>query len=482
MKKTLLIGLIFLSSLFIHAQHIDSQTASKAAQNWISHQDGFNLLEVHTLSNPQGDILGYHYDLSPTGYMVLSANKSLPPIIAYSLTSVFSMEDEYHNPLQDMLVRDLEIRMTYLMLITEDVKTQNQLQWTALFEGWFGDRAFEQWPPPGYTSTGGWLDTNWQQSQPYNKFCPWDNVNNARSIAGCPAVALAMIINYQKTLHGTQFNDNEDDYYHSYAGRQYWIYDDAAGWDFPNFVVLNEYFDSMEQKFSNASLLNENEMAALVFGCGVAAKQVFTSSVSGTFGVNQAYDAYMRFGYQEAILVYDSDTSFYTQMKNNIKESMIVHLAVLSNTGQGGHNVVADGYNTNDYYHLNFGWGGSYNGWYLLPDEIPYNLTIVEGAVLDIGGPQVGLNEELADNPFQITIFPNPGRGTVTIEMVCFDRSESQVEIRDARGLLIKEIASGILKPGSHLFKWQTNVPSGIYYVCILSDEARSVQKLIVSK
>ena len=49
-----------------------------------------------------------------------------------------------------------------------------------------------------------------------------------------------------------------------------------------------------------------------------------------------------------------------------------------------GHNVVIDGYNTNDYYHLNFGWGGSYNGWYLLPSQIPYGLTVVEGAIVDI--------------------------------------------------------------------------------------------------
>jgi hypothetical protein len=65
-----------------------------------------------------------------------------------------------------------------------------------------------------------------------------------------------------------------------------------------------------------------------------------------------------------------------------------------------GHNVVVDGYNTNDYFHLNFGWGGSYNGWYLLPDEIPYGLTVVEGVILDIlkedtGNPNLFCNGTL---------------------------------------------------------------------------------------
>lgn len=64
-----------------------------------------------------------------------------------------------------------------------------------------------------------------------------------------------------------------------------------------------------------------------------------------------------------------------------------VHFAVLDPGGGSGHNLVVDGYNTDDDFHLNFGWGGSSNGWYLLPDEIPYSLTQVEGAIVDIEFP-----------------------------------------------------------------------------------------------
>jgi len=481
MKKRILLCLVLLTGIAfqIDAQHISDLTAENAAQNWISHYDGFMIYNSDVLTDGQGDILGYQYDLTPIGYLVFSANQSLPPVIAYSLSSVFSVEDEGYNPLHDMLVRDIGSRMDYLGLIPEDVRELNRSHWNAILEQGSIERAFHQWPPAGSTSTEGWLETNWKQSHPYNKFCPMDNVNNARSVAGCPAVALAMIINYQKNLNGTQFSD-DDDYYHSYAGRQYWIDDSAHTWDFPAFPVLNEYLDSMAMKFSSYTTINEDEIAALIFGCGVAARQVYTSTVSGTFGVDQAFDAYLRFGYHDAILVYDSDTSFYTQMKNNIKDSRPVHLAVLSNTGQGGHNVVADGYNTDDYYHLNFGWGGSYNGWYLLPDEIPYNLTIIEGAVLDIGVAHVAINEPVDYNAHSISIFPNPSKGPVNIEFACTEDSKNQVEVWDARGLLIKEIYSGVLDPGTHKFRWQANVPSGIYYISVQCKEERNVQKVIV--
>ncbi|OQX70465.1 MAG: hypothetical protein B6D62_05015 [Candidatus Cloacimonas sp. 4484_275] len=75
---------------------------------------------------------------------------------------------------------------------------------------------------------------------------------------------------------------------------------------------------------------------------------------------------------------------WFGNFPNNIIEAFPVHLAVVNQNWTMGHNVVIDGYNTDEYFHLNFGWGGTYNGWYLLPDEIPYGLTVIEGAIVDI--------------------------------------------------------------------------------------------------
>lgn len=463
MKKNLFFCLLLAtcSAFLVSAQQISGPEAEKAAINWSGQPDGFSLCQSGVLTGNRGEVLGFEYDLSPIGYLVLSADQSLPPVIAYSFNSDFSVKGEIFNPLREILTTDLGIRMEYLYLLPEDEKERNRLHWAALLEAVPGNRLFEQWPPPGSTSTGGWLETNWHQSNPYNMFCPMDNVNNARSVAGCPAVALAMIIHYQRNLNGTQFSD-QDDYYHSYAGRQYWIDDDAQDWDFPAFPVLNQHFDSIEMKFPKHDPLSNEEKAALVFGCGVAARQVYTSQVSGTFGVDQAYDAYLRFGYDDAMLICDSDTSFYPQMKDDIKEGRPVHLAVLSNTGQGGHNVVADGYNTDEYYHLNFGWGGSYNGWYLLPDEIPYNLTIIEGAVVNIGSAFVAINEPATEKNPGIRIFPNPVKDYFFIDCPDLETDDGTLTIWDLSGkmLLEKQMSKGIalteidisdLKPGMYL-------------------------------
>ncbi|OQX78835.1 MAG: hypothetical protein B6D61_04605, partial [Bacteroidetes bacterium 4484_249] len=343
----------------------------------------------HVFTGETGQKLFYIFEISPQGYIVVTAETDLPPVIAYSFDNNYSLPNRDNNPLINTLLADIKLRIENISNLPDEIIRQRNKSWQSIIDKETDNTSsvlFQQWPPEGSTSTGGWLETNWTQSAPYNNFCPMDPVTGSRSVAGCPAVAMAMIVNYYETINGTVFTD-ADDYYHSYAGRNYWIDDDYEEQDFPSFPTLNAYLDTLVNCYINQTSLKENEKAAITFACGVAATQVYTSNVSGTFGVSQAYDAYMKFGFQDAILLTDNDSSFYTKLSQNMMDARPVHLAVVDPPGTMGHNVVVDGYNTEDYYHLNFGWGGSYNGWYLLPDEIPYGLTVIEGAVLDIAFP-----------------------------------------------------------------------------------------------
>jgi hypothetical protein len=57
---------------------------------------------------------------------------------------------------------------------------------------------------------------------------------------------------------------------------------------------------------------------------------------------------------------------------------------VVNEEWTAGHNLVVDGYNTDHYFHLNFGWGGTYDGWYMLPQDMRLDLTVIEGVIMDI--------------------------------------------------------------------------------------------------
>lgn len=145
------------------------------------------------------------------------------------------------------------------------------------------------------------LKTHWTQEYPYNQHCPTDPFENDKHCyTGCPATAMGQIINYLQTTQGTRFNDDDDYYTGDYFGRQYNIDDDWETYGFPSFTQLNEMLDSADATFQRGATLSESLMAAVVFACGVACKEVFTASDSygsGTYYVNQAFEAYRRFGF-----------------------------------------------------------------------------------------------------------------------------------------------------------------------------------------
>jgi hypothetical protein len=328
--------------------------------------------------------LYYAFELNPQGYIIVSGSYDLPPIIAYSFTSGFK-DPKYQNVLSEILKSDIKLRLENIQELPQFMIQERHESWDTYLQDVmpsFGQ--FEQWPPEGSTLTGGWLLENWHQSPPYNNLCPLDiNNGGGRSVAGCPAVAMAQILNFHNTTNNILFND-QDDYYHNFAGNQYWIDNDYITYDFPSFPQLNSYLTSLQNKYETYVPPTNTEKAAIVFACGVAAQQVYSASVSGTYGVNQALQAYERFNCSTVELLHENNPNLYGRLAHNMMDALPAHLAVVNPEWTMGHNVVVDGYNTDHYYHINFGWGGSYNGWYLIPDEIPYGLTVIEGLIVDI--------------------------------------------------------------------------------------------------
>ncbi len=256
----------------------------------------------------------------------------------------------------------------------------------------------------------GLLHSHWTQDYPYNQLCPRDPVNgNAYSVAGCPAVAMGQIINYLQTTQDTRFTD-DDDYAHYYAGRNYMIDDDWATLKFPSFPMLNVMLDSVDATFQRGEELSDELAAALVFACGTALKQVYTSEASGTFYVDQAFEAYQRFGFADCVLIREPDSVMYATLISNLKAGYPAHLAVENPAGTVGHNVVVDGYRESDgKFHINFGYGGTLDNWYDIPDpNFYYGMTKVEGIILNII-PSMGpltVQEPTAQQPLEV--YPNP--------------------------------------------------------------------------
>jgi hypothetical protein len=106
---------------------------------------------------------------------------------------------------------------------------------------------------------------------------------------------------------------------------------------------------------------------------------------------------------------------------------------------------------------VNFGWGGTYNGWYLLPDEMPYGLTVIEGVVVDIMKDN---SSEIADSEIlnSISVFPNPANEDITIY---YCKENTEIYIFDLTGRIMLS-----QKVGDKECKVNTSaLPVGIYII-----------------
>ncbi|MBC8478411.1 C10 family peptidase [bacterium] len=441
----------------------------------------FQIKEITAFTDAQLRL--YICRTTPGGYLVVSGDTELPPVVAFSLDNDFGEISVKRNPLLSLLVADLQLRWDNLELLPAETRNERLQQWEQLLTGSPGEqdeRPEDWWPPAGSTPTGGWIETNWTQSHPYNAFCPIDQESGNRSFAGCPSVAMAQILNFHRNINSTRLND-WDDYHHNYAGNNFWIDDDYEEYQFPSFPMLNGYLDSLEAHWDHELPLTIDDKAALVFACGVACQQVYNPAGSGTFGVIQAYNAFLRFNHPEVRLLDEDDADLYTSMMQNMMDALPVHFAIVTPQWDMGHNVVVDGYNSDDYYHLNFGWGGSFNGWYLLPDEIPYGLTVVEGAICDIGcEPEVVWESPIQIAAWELRCYPNPCN---PVTAICFrlDKADNiALSIYDLQGRLVWKLAAGTLGAGEHTIRWEPAVASGLYFARLSNGTFFEVAKVCV--
>jgi hypothetical protein len=119
----------------------------------------FTIRDTIVLKNNKETMLCYIFSLNPQGYMVISASFDLPPLIAYSFSNNYQ-DSAQSNILSDLLKADLSLRLENIQKIPKELLEQRHLQWTELIsEKPLVSTSFEQWPPEGSTSTGGWVET-----------------------------------------------------------------------------------------------------------------------------------------------------------------------------------------------------------------------------------------------------------------------------------------------------------------------------------
>lgn len=145
-------------------------------------------------------------------------------------------------------------------------------------------------------------------------------------------------------------------------------------------------WDNMTETYSSASTTTQkNAVAKLMYDCGISCNMKYNLSEKGGSGASsfdQVAGLYNYFGYDQSMERLTRDyyklTDWHTLIINEINNKRPI---LYSGQGSGGgHAFIIDGYNKEGYFHFNWGWGGSSNGYFVTTALNPGELGIGGGA------------------------------------------------------------------------------------------------------
>ena len=343
-----------------------------------------------TLLN-KNHIITYIYEISSGGFVITSNNKKLPPILAYS--NKLDTGDNFHKTnFYKFIQNDLEIRLENFNKISDSTVTKNNLLWDKYLNN---NEDIQFWPDQNTTSTGGIIQTTWNQQTPYNNLYPIDLPSNSRYVVGCVNTAVSQVINHHKFIGNLLLNNS--DTYISYGNNTIKFDSDSTMYDFPSFNTLNSYLDSIRKKYASLDEITELEKAALNLVCGIKNQSTYTHT-NGIFETgathSDAVELFNEIGYHAKYSIYNYDG--YYEPALDIVRGLPVIASIEPFEGKP-HSIIIDGYSSLDMYHINFGWGSNapqeindcwyspprFEGYYWINDVI-YNIIPNETPALSI--------------------------------------------------------------------------------------------------
>lgn len=212
------------------------------------------------------------------------------------------------------------------------------------------------------------VSTQWNQGAPYNNLCP-EYQEGRRAVTGCVATAMAQVMNY----HRWPTAQTED--IPGYTTGSYKI-DLTAGLPAVTFDWAN-MANSYKGETTDAQ---KTAVATLMRYCGQSVRMNYGPS-SGASSAEAAIALKNYFGYKETTQFVSRSFYTYANWVDLIYHELSENRPVLygGQSSGGGHEFVCDGYkfeNSTDYFHINWGWGGSSDNYFVLSALNPHDQGI----------------------------------------------------------------------------------------------------------
>jgi len=218
------------------------------------------------------------------------------------------------------------------------------------------------------------IKTRWGQTAPYNNNCPV--YSEEKLVTGCVATSMAQIM-----------------YYHKWPT--------AACSAIPGYttktlnLTLRELspitfnWDAMKTVYSSSETGDAaNAVAALMQYCGQSLQMNYNLRASGgssAYNPTIAYALKTYFGYDGGARHANRKCYTYAEWVELIYGELAAQRPVVlgGQSAGGGHSFVCDGYEGDDYFHINWGWNGGSDGFFRLAVLQPYERGVGGGSTMD---------------------------------------------------------------------------------------------------
>ena len=358
MKKITLSLLSLCLTLIATAEPIGKQAALYTAQN-------FMITKGKSLSaNPsprrgvkssqEGEDYYYVFNAgNDGGYVIVSGDDRTEPILGYVEQGSFDPDNIPENMRSWLQLYADQIKF----IVDNDIdpsspllRKRNRIQGTR-------------------HSVGEILTTRWNQGHPYNITCPHyytnkDNDEHAYPATGCTATAMAQVMNFYKFPEKTKaIIPAHSNTYTLQNGTQKTVTVKAVPRNTPiDWDNMRDTYSWIDEAHATAQ---DTAVANLMLYCGQSVHMGWGPSSGANFSA-EAYVNY--FGFDNSCYVgerrdYCID-DWFDMLYNEIAQGYPVLFSGFSSGG--GHAFVLDGFDGENLFHLNWGWGGGSNGWFLV--------------------------------------------------------------------------------------------------------------------
>ena len=348
-KHFLLLFLLVVSAIAIQAKPIGRSIAMFAAQKFASTQFAAERAMPELVYTGVNDAF-FVYNVGDHNFIIIAGDDAHRPVIGYSDASAFDASNippalaYYLDGVAECILR------LHHAVATPDVAAE----WASVLE-------HGRLIPRHSRGTGYFCQTQWNQTYPYNYCCPDDpNGSGGHAIVGCLATAMSQLMRfwaYPAQGIGSHCY-NHSDYGQICADFGNTTYD----WDnMPN--VLD----------NNSTEAEKLATGTLCFHCGVTIDMGYGPDGSGGASGPIPSAMHTYFNYCDAIVQlrrndYETET-WKAMVREQFDMGWPMYYGGCDNGGC--HAFVCDGYDDNDMFHFNLGWGGGSDGWYLI-DDAPY--------------------------------------------------------------------------------------------------------------